>query len=124
MDHSGELDFHPQNRGGGQCRACPSLLPEGGHCGGGGLEQRAALHVHVMEDSLGITYRHATCPDRRHAARISDVFAVCSPVRPARSNVLQVIQADPAIDPKMVLQVPAANTDYNIRKIEAPFCND
>jgi hypothetical protein len=35
-----------------------------------------------------------------------------------------VIQADPAIDPKMVLQVPAANTDYNIRKIEAPFCND
>jgi hypothetical protein len=116
MDHVGELDFDAQNRAGRQRRICPSLLPEGGHGGGRGLEQRAALHVHVMEDSLGITYRHP--------ARISDVFAVCSPVRRARSNVLQVIQADPAIDLKMVLQAPAGNTDYKIRRIEPPFCND
>lgn len=37
---------------------------------------------------------------------------------------MRVIQADPTIDPKMVLQAPAGNTDYKIRRIEPPFCND
>jgi hypothetical protein len=36
----------------------------------------------------------------------------------------KVIQADPAIDPKMAVQVPADNTDFKIRRIEPRVCTD